>query len=291
MLPDIKVLRQSTIPKIIHQTWKTDIVPDHWKSSQIAWLSFVEKDSDWQYVLWTDEMNRELVVEHYTWFLEIYDNFPHNIQRADTVRYLILNKYGGIYCDLDIEPKQSFLKLFELYKDEEVVIAKSATAAYLKFQPLTNSFMMSVPDALFWKYVFQELTDPYDDKNRRWKKFLARMSRHFSIIFSTGPGVVNAAWKRYRNHPNTRALKPIPMEFTQPIQEWEIRPSDTEDSYVRLLANGSWHQSDSTFFRRLSKFWNLDRDMFFIPMLLLFIILFVTFLVLYVKAIKRSKTV
>lgn len=49
----------------------------------------------WEYRLWTDEANRELVREHYPWLLETYDSFPENIMRADTARVLYLHKYGG----------------------------------------------------------------------------------------------------------------------------------------------------------------------------------------------------
>jgi mannosyltransferase OCH1-like enzyme len=40
----------------------------------------------WEYKLWTDVDNRELVRRHYPWFLEMYDGFPQNIMRADAVR-------------------------------------------------------------------------------------------------------------------------------------------------------------------------------------------------------------
>ena len=46
------------IPKIIHQTWKTNDIPDEWKDFQeniktIFW--------DFEYKLWTDEDNRQLI--------------------------------------------------------------------------------------------------------------------------------------------------------------------------------------------------------------------------------------
>ena len=41
------------IPKIIHQTWKNNIIPDNWSA---AVESCKSKHADYQYILWTDEM-------------------------------------------------------------------------------------------------------------------------------------------------------------------------------------------------------------------------------------------
>ena len=37
----------------------------------------------------------------YEWFLETWDAYPYNIERADAIRYFVLHHYGGIYLDLD----------------------------------------------------------------------------------------------------------------------------------------------------------------------------------------------
>lgn len=54
--------------------------------------------------LWTDEMNRQLVVEHYPWFLDTYDNLPMGIMRADSCRILYMHHVGGVH-----KKRQSFL--------------------------------------------------------------------------------------------------------------------------------------------------------------------------------------
>jgi len=38
-------------------------------------------------------MNREFVCKHFPDFLEKYDTYPCNIQRADAIRYLLLKEY------------------------------------------------------------------------------------------------------------------------------------------------------------------------------------------------------
>ena len=39
-------------------------------------------------------------------FLDLYDGYNSEIQRADAVRYFLLYEYGGVYADLDFESLQ-----------------------------------------------------------------------------------------------------------------------------------------------------------------------------------------
>ena len=86
------------IPRILHQTWKDSEVPEVFSEYVASWRSC---HPDWEYRLWTDELNREFIAAHYPWFLATYDRYPKPIQRADAVRYFILHKLGGLYVDLD----------------------------------------------------------------------------------------------------------------------------------------------------------------------------------------------
>lgn len=88
------------IPRIIHQTWKTKDVPSPLDQLPQTWKEYLP---NWEYILWTDEMNREFVCKHFPDFLEKYDTYPCNIQRADAIRYLLLKVYGGLYVDMDFE--------------------------------------------------------------------------------------------------------------------------------------------------------------------------------------------
>lgn len=53
-------------------------------------------------MLWTDSSSRQFVAENYPWFLDTFDSYRYNIQRADAIRYFVLYHYGGVYIDLDI---------------------------------------------------------------------------------------------------------------------------------------------------------------------------------------------
>ncbi len=98
------------IPRIIHQTWKTKDVPSPLDQLPQTWKEYLP---NWEYILWTDEMNREFVCKHFPDFLEKYDTYPCNIQRADAIRYLLLKVYGGLYVDMDFECLENIEFLLE----------------------------------------------------------------------------------------------------------------------------------------------------------------------------------
>src|SRR4051794_29501684 len=98
-----------TIPKIIMQTWKNEVVPDKWKISP---ASLHQQMPSWKYVLMTDQDNEQFVRKHFPEFLPSYKAFPYNIQRADAIRYMWLYINGGLYIDLDTKVIHPLDELF-----------------------------------------------------------------------------------------------------------------------------------------------------------------------------------
>ena len=58
--------------------------------------------------VWTDEGIDKLLQEDDIYFYENYLNKLDNIYKFDYVRYIILEKYGGAYFDIDIELVNNF---------------------------------------------------------------------------------------------------------------------------------------------------------------------------------------
>lgn len=81
-----------TIPKLIHQSWSSTELPakfERWSST------YRHTHPDWEWVLWTDEDNEELVRTHFPWLLKTYLGLPGVIYRADVVRNLYMYMFGG----------------------------------------------------------------------------------------------------------------------------------------------------------------------------------------------------
>merc|ERR1711934_187602 len=67
------------IQKIIHQTYKTEDLPDGWKDTPQSWKT---EHPGWEYMFWTDKSMREFVAREYEWFLPTFDAYEFGIQRA-----------------------------------------------------------------------------------------------------------------------------------------------------------------------------------------------------------------
>jgi hypothetical protein len=139
------------LPKVIHQQWKTSSVPAKYAAYHAAWRALFP-EPEFEHRLWTDASARELIAEHYSWFLPTYDGYPFSIQRADAARYFILHRFGGVYADLDYEPLLSF---WHLLPRERVGLIQSP---YQYNERVQNSFMSSPQGDPFWLVVFETLT-------------------------------------------------------------------------------------------------------------------------------------
>ena len=95
------------IPHIIHQTWKVNDVSTYFDGkvgvlSQNMWKKLYP---DFEYKLWTDKDIANLFEqEEFSKYKETYNTLNAKIKKVDFARYIILNKYGGIYSDLDFIP-------------------------------------------------------------------------------------------------------------------------------------------------------------------------------------------
>jgi mannosyltransferase OCH1-like enzyme len=160
------------IPRVLHQTWKDADVPERWRPLQRTWR---EHHPDWDHRFWTDADLRDLVAEHYPWFLEAYDAYDHAISRVDAARYFLLHRHGGVYVDLDFESLRSLDGLLVGHSLVLGVEPESHTAlSIVRTRPraltrvVCNAFIASTPGHSFWTHVFPRLVaharerDPLD---------------------------------------------------------------------------------------------------------------------------------
>lgn len=219
------------IPKVIHQTWKTEDVPDEWKKGQ---ESVIRMNPGWTYILWTDEMCRNLIATEFPWFLDIYDSYPDGIQRADAWRYFVLYRIGGIYLDLDFYCNKPIESLFT---DQEcdVYLVRSANYA-----GMTNAILASKQYSNFWPHLWKLMV-----KRAKDQPFSYKLSRHYRIMKTTGPVLVDDALKTYDG---VVSLLPSILVISLDACGNKNRDieEDTVERYFTTLPGKSWHSFDST---------------------------------------------
>ena len=122
----------------IHFSWKTEDIPSYCLRWVNSWKLY---NPSWKTKLWTDEDNRNFLKENYQEFLEIYDGYSSNIERADSMRYFYLYHFGGLYVDLDFE----CLGNIESLLNSEILLGQVSARRYKRnpIQEVHPSFMYS----------------------------------------------------------------------------------------------------------------------------------------------------
>lgn len=137
--------RRPRIPLIIHQTWKTKDLPDNFARWSATWRTL---NPQFKYMFWDDVTLREFVADKYPKYLKMYDAFDCHIKRVDTVRYLILHHYGGLYADMDFECVRP-LDMDDIANKESLVLGRMGSDTSFPHS-IPNALMISAPGHPFW---------------------------------------------------------------------------------------------------------------------------------------------
>lgn len=224
---------RSQIPKVIHQTWKTEELPERWRASR---QQCMDLHPDYEHILWTDAKSRAFIAEHYSWFLPTFDAYPYAIQRADAIRYFVLHRYGGIYMDLDMGCARNLDPLLRF----EVVLPKTIPVG------VSNDLIFATKGHPFVEQLIHSL-----------QAFNHVFFTHYAtVMFSTGPMFVSAVYRRYvdahkpaspssPSHPDAgfTGLRVLPKS----LYGKNARPGETPDSFFLHFYGSSWHASDAGF--------------------------------------------
>jgi mannosyltransferase OCH1-like enzyme len=174
--------QHTPIPSHLHQTWKTRKGHPHFAHFQRSWI---KHHPTWTRQMWSDEDNRQLVIQYYPELLHFYDQLSHTILRVDIARFLILHRHGGLYADMDVESLKpmdsliqdnttSVLLGFEMYEPEfiiEISIMGSIPGHSLWLKMIRNAIIADANpnihsvynitgNRVFTRLVKQELLNP-----------------------------------------------------------------------------------------------------------------------------------
>ena len=206
------------IPKIIHQTYINSSIPTQWLAAQ---QSCLDLHPDYKYMLWTDAKSHDFIKTEYPWFLETFEKYPYNIQRADAIRYFVLVYYGGVYIDLDDGCKRKL----------DPLLSYNAWLRRTIPTGISNDAMGAAPQHPFFLRVIEHL----QNYNRSW--FLP----YITIMGSTGPLFLSVMWKKYiQNHSDEGPNWAGRVRVLMP-DEYSKRPW----SFFNIYKGDSWHQGDA----------------------------------------------
>ncbi|KAF9884334.1 hypothetical protein FE257_001847 [Aspergillus nanangensis] len=218
--------RPQVIPKIIHQTYKNETIPEVWMEAQ---QSCIDLHPDYEYILWTNEKSRDFIAKEYPWFLDTFDGYKYPIQRADTIRYFVLAHFGGTYIDLDDGCNRRL----------DPLLAYPAWVRRTVPTGISNDAMGSVPQHPFFLRVI-EVLQSYD---RSW------LLPYITVMYSTGPLFLSVIWKEYmREMPNESGRVRILMPDEYNKFSW---------SFFTHHVGNSWHGKDARLIFWMGQHWML----------------------------------
>jgi hypothetical protein len=154
------------IPKIIHQTWKSNNLPiifqkiyDYNKST----------NDNFEYMLWTDDNSGlyidEFIKKEYPKIYEIYQKIELGVQKSDIARLAILHYYGGIYIDLDILLLKNIENLFD-YNLDKLYFAlepkEQSIFLWEKDNYICNAFFACSPKNILVGKMLDSIVDIYE---------------------------------------------------------------------------------------------------------------------------------
>ncbi|KAF5388312.1 hypothetical protein D9615_000503 [Tricholomella constricta] len=211
------------IPRILHQTWKTDVLPARWKGISEACREMMP---DYEYILWTDASSREFIATHYPWFLENFDGYTYPIQRADAIRYFVLYHYGGVYMDLDIgciRPMDPLL----IYP---VILPKTIPVG------VSNDLMFAEKRHPLLEQTIHNLVT-FDHS---W------ILNYPTVMFSTGPMFLSAQYGLYTSSHATTSVHDIRI-LPKSLYGKNAKDGEAPNSFFTHFYGSSWHADDAAF--------------------------------------------
>lgn len=223
------------IPRIIHQTWKDQNIPQRFKSYVRSWQ---KNHPSWEYHLWDDTANRHFIQTQYSWFLPIYDNYSLNIQRADVIRYFILYTWGGLYVDLDFE---CFKPVDPLLTGKACVFGIESPEHSLRKgvdRIISNAFMAAVPRHPFFYTVMKQLVTDIPEQ----------MDFGRFVLETTGPLMLSRVLSKFHDGNDITLLPseylfPLDMEAAEQFLKGQSSPGidrALKNAYGVHYHCGSW---------------------------------------------------
>lgn len=228
-----------TIPKIIHQVWEGRTEPSMPARLKVLANTWKECNPGWEYHLWNGEEMDKLVETHFPEYLSLYRSFPYNVQRWDTIRYMILYVHGGVYVDLDSECYQPMDALLEkeTFCFGEEPPAHNPDASILRLAG--NAFMASEPRCKGWLSILEAIREAMKQKQPEGSR---------AVVSTTGPILISRIFPELEE---TSDATIIPCRFVAPLTVYDMHhylydnrqdifDTRTRDAYCAHYFFGSW---------------------------------------------------
>jgi glycosyltransferase involved in cell wall biosynthesis len=111
------IVSTNSIPRILHMIWVGDSpMPDTFMLYITQWQTLMPS---WSIRIWTNTDINSMVFPQEA--IDLINTATKGAQKADIMRYFIIEKYGGIYMDADVIPHRSLEPLIASFKNSSLI--------------------------------------------------------------------------------------------------------------------------------------------------------------------------
>lgn len=243
------------IPRIIHQIWLqgSDHLPEKYLTTTDRMKNF---HPQWKYILWSEvDILKELTKEQ----VQAYYSFIYLHQKVDYARYVLLDKYGGVYIDVDVDVVKSIDTIMPMADEYDLTVSKlsvSSPESYFickKSECLNNGIIIAKPNNIILKDLISHI-----NQNSTCSCLSPKIS---CINNTTGPNVFNHVLSKHNN-----VLK-LDSEYFEPCFQGTC--NFTKNTILVHHQDGTWF---GDVFRKCIRFYFANRIIIIIVILLLVLI-------------------
>ena len=209
------------IPKLQHSTWKTQHLPN--KKWQLIEKNCRKKNQEFVFCHWDDRELEYFVSSHRVDFLNKFLTYPYPIQKADVVRYLLLENYGGFYKDVNINCRAPFSHMIQQMSS----VSKSfkVLLAHVKPSGVAADFIAATPHHSFFKFT----TNLLASRPQRYGL------PYIDVILGTGPMFLSESYHNYMQNKSIASVEKDQLVFL---------PDRYIEEYFVFMSGGTWHCVD-----------------------------------------------
>lgn len=207
------------IPRFLHQT----CVRQTWEERKLAQKAR-RLMPDWDYRLYSDDDNAELLRAVLPEYEQQYLQLPHGVIRADIARCLYLYRYGGVYFDTDYK----FLKPFpaDLLAERCVLGVEEELNSALGRPKLGNAIMCSEKGFPVWLEFVRSV----------FARFGAGES---DVVFMSGPHALTLFLDTNRHFSSDVRILSSPVLYPD-FDRFKLSAVEDERTVGVHLCWGSW---------------------------------------------------
>ncbi|KAK4503373.1 hypothetical protein PRZ48_004288 [Zasmidium cellare] len=225
------------IPPTIHFIWFRDLYahqlerPDHpshipHEGSDAPRLC-IEHNPSFTVNVWNATAARQLLEDHYSWFLPTYDNYHYPIQRVDAFKYFVMYHYGGVYMDMDIACRRPLTPLLQ------------TPGWFPKAEPfgVNNDLFAARQGHGLMQMMIERL------ESRNWNLIFP----YVTIFWSTGPQFASDMVRRWYNKGWAKRYNAGESKQDSDADAFYVLPPDFYSEKYTFFGHspgGTWHGDD-----------------------------------------------